>query len=378
MQATTQIDKLRAELKDSKITDREGFLKLYQEYLKSIQKTDSSFQEFSKAPILKYSKLELPELELQKKAKPLLEQTVVCLLNGGLGTTLGFSTPKFSIPIKQKKNFLDVAVESVKFFQRKFKVKIPFVLMNSFYTHSATNKAIKKYKDLEIYSFQQNCYPRLSQENSNSKAFLPLDFKEFGEQTYYPPGHGDFFLNFQKSGLLDKFIKQGKKYIFLANIDNIGAKLDLKILNFIAKHNCPFLIEAVEKTKQDSKGGSLLLHKKKIKLLESAELKTIPNDKQKKLNLTIFNTNNLWIDLLALQKALSHNSWQLDCIANWKKITSPKRQTKNILQLENTIASAISNFAQAKIIQVPRDRFMPVKNKENLALVRSSYIQNLK
>ena len=47
MQATTQIDKLRAELKDSKITDREGFLKLYQEYLKSIQKTDSSFQEFS-------------------------------------------------------------------------------------------------------------------------------------------------------------------------------------------------------------------------------------------------------------------------------------------------------------------------------------------
>ena len=86
----------------------------------------------------------------------------------------------------------------------------------------------------------------------------------------------------------------------------------------------------------------------------------------------------LWIDLLALQKALSHNSWQLDCIANWKTITSSKRQTKNILQLENTIASAISNFAQAKIIQVPRDRFMPVKNKENLALVRSSYIQNLK
>ena len=55
MQANTQIDKLRAELKDSKITDREGFLKLYQEYLKSLQKTDSNFQEFSKAPILEYS-----------------------------------------------------------------------------------------------------------------------------------------------------------------------------------------------------------------------------------------------------------------------------------------------------------------------------------
>ncbi len=392
-----KVEKLRTALKGSKIKDREGFLKLYLEYLKSLQENDSASnnftsQEFAEAPTLEYSKLEQPE-----KAKPLLKQIVVCRLNGGLGTTLGLSAPKFSVIIKQKKNFLDLAVEQLKSFQEEFKVKIPFVLMNSFHTHQATTKAIKKYKDLKIYSFQQNCYPRLTSHSlisnlTNSlagdlagglagglagdllgKTFAPLDCKEFGEQAYYPPGHGDFFLKFQQSGLLENFINQGKKYIFIANIDNLGARLDLKILNFIAKQNCPFLIEAVKKTKQDSKGGSLLLYKKKIKLLESAELETIPRNEQKKLNLTVFNTNNLWIDLLALQKALLSNSWQLDCIANWKETTSLKKQSQNILQLENTIVSAVSNFAKAKIIQVPRDRFIPVKNKENLAFVRSLY-----
>ena len=47
---------------------------------------------------------------------------------------------------------------------------------------------------------------------------------------WYPPGHGDVYQSFFNSGLLQEFIKQGKKYVFVSNIDNMGATVDLSIL----------------------------------------------------------------------------------------------------------------------------------------------------
>ena len=54
---------------------------------------------------------------------------------------------------------------------------------------------------------------------------LLLDF------SWYPPGHGNFYESFYNSGLLDKFINEGKEYCFLSNIDNLGATVDVNILN---------------------------------------------------------------------------------------------------------------------------------------------------
>jgi UTP--glucose-1-phosphate uridylyltransferase len=48
--------------------------------------------------------------------------------------------------------------------------------------------------------------------------------------SWYPPGHGDVYESFFNSGLLAKFIEQGKKYVFISNIDNLGATVDLGIL----------------------------------------------------------------------------------------------------------------------------------------------------
>ena len=39
-------------------------------------------------------------------------------------------------------------------------------------------------------------------------------------------GHGNFYESLYNSGLLDQFIKDGKKYCFLSNIDNLGATVD--------------------------------------------------------------------------------------------------------------------------------------------------------
>lgn len=76
-------------------------------------------------------------------------------------------------------------------------------------------------------------------------------------EAWYPPGHGDFYLSFQNSGLLKKFIAAGREYCFISNIDNLGATVDLNILNLLLnpkyneKHE--FVMEVTDKTKADVK-----------------------------------------------------------------------------------------------------------------------------
>ena len=154
-----QVKELEKLLKDSAISNKEGFLELYQKF---VNKTNERavFQGLENHQTFHYDKL-----GEAKKIPELLKQTVVCRLNGGLGTTLGSSLPKFSIPVKNKKTFLDLVAEQLQSLQKRYKTEIPFLLMNSFYTHQATSETIKKYKDLKIYSFQQNCYPRLAPNN---------------------------------------------------------------------------------------------------------------------------------------------------------------------------------------------------------------------
>jgi UTP--glucose-1-phosphate uridylyltransferase len=45
--------------------------------------------------------------------------------------------------------------------------------------------------------------------------------------SWYPPGHGDFYQSFYNSGLMKELVDKGRKYVFLSNIDNLGATVDL-------------------------------------------------------------------------------------------------------------------------------------------------------
>ena len=44
---------------------------------------------------------------------------------------------------------------------------------------------------------------------------------------WYPPGHGDVYSSLKRSGLLADFTEEGKEVIFISNIDNLGATVDL-------------------------------------------------------------------------------------------------------------------------------------------------------
>lgn len=131
--------------------------------------------------------------------------------------------------------------------------------MNSFNTDEDTEKVIRKYKNLkiEIHTFNQSCYPRV-----NRDTLLPIakNCQTIGEQekeAWYPPGHGDFYQSFQNSGLLKKFVGEGREYCFISNIDNLGATVDLNILTLLLnpkdKIQHEFVMEVTDKTRADVK-----------------------------------------------------------------------------------------------------------------------------
>lgn len=61
--------------------------------------------------------------------------------------------------------------------------------------------------------------------------------------------------------MLDQLIAEGKEYIFVSNIDNLGATVDLFILNQLmsqpADKRCEFVMEVTDKTRADVKVASL-------------------------------------------------------------------------------------------------------------------------
>lgn len=130
--------------------------------------------------------------------------------------------------------------------------------MNSFNTDEDTEKIIRKYKNLqiEIHTFNQSCYPRISRDS-----LMPI--AKTGNlhnniEAWYPPGHGDFYESFKNCGLLDRFLKDGREYCFISNVDNLGATVDLNILNLLLNPDSgtaqpEFVMEVTDKTRADVK-----------------------------------------------------------------------------------------------------------------------------
>lgn len=305
--------------------------------------------------------------------KSMLDKIVVVKLNGGLGTSMGCHGPKSVIPVRSQLTFLDLTVQQIEHLNKTYNSAVPLVLMNSFNTDEDTQKVIRKYQGFQVktYTFNQSRYPRV-----NKESLMPVA-KTAGAnadlEAWYPPGHGDFYHSFRNSGLLQEFINQGKEYVFISNIDNLGATVDLNIVNFLLKGNqsskCEFLMELTDKTRADVKGGTLIQYDNKLRLLELAQVpNTHVEDFKSVKKFKIFNTNNLWINLQAIDTVLKEGTLDMEVIVNNKTLDNHM----NIIQLEQAVGAAIKSFNGCIGVNVPRSRFLPVKKTDDLLLVMSN------
>ncbi|XP_049943662.1 UTP--glucose-1-phosphate uridylyltransferase-like [Schistocerca serialis cubense] len=349
----------------------DGFEKLFERFL-SEDGPSIDWEKIQKLPqdaVRDYSTLSQPSADVIHE---MLGKLVVVKLNGGLGTSMGCRGPKSVIAVRNDLTFLDLTVQQIEHLNKRYKANVPLVLMDSFNTDEDTQKVIRKYRGLqvEIHTFNQSCYPRVNRES-----LLPIAktcHVDADIDAWYPPGHGDFYESFQSSGLLRKFIDQGREYCFISNIDNLGATVDLNILNLLlhpTDKTPEFVMEVTDKTKADVKGGTLIHYEDKLRLLEIAQVpKEHVEDFKSVKTFKYFNTNNLWVKLDAIERVLDEQTLKMEIIVNNKSLDGGL----NVVQLETAVGAAMKCFDGGLGINVPRSRFLPVKKTSDLLLVMSN------
>jgi UTP--glucose-1-phosphate uridylyltransferase len=179
------------------------------------------------------------------------------------------------------------------------------------------------------------------------------------------------------SGALERLLQHGYIYAFVSNADNLGAFIDDRILGHFVSEGSPFLMEVADRTEADRKGGHIArLREEKGRFILREAAQCSKADWKSFQNIdrySYFNTNNLWIDLIALHEVLKeHNSIiRLPMIRNSKTLDPRNPHSTPVFQLETAMGAAISIFPGASAVRVPRTRVSPGKTGLDLLAVRS-------
>jgi len=136
------------------------------------------------------------------------------------------------------------------------------------------------------------------------------------------------------------------------------------------------MMEVADRTAADRKGGHLAKRTSDGRLILRESAQCADEDVDTFQDITVhkyFNTNNLWINLPALKKAMENRNYVLGLpmIRNSKTVNPRDKDSEKVYQLETAMGSAIAVFEGAGAMRVPRTRFAPVKTTGDLLAVRS-------
>lgn len=318
----------------------------------------------------------LEDLPADSAFGPALAQTVVIKLNGGLGTSMGLNQAKSLLPAREGVTFLELIARQVLDLRASSGHTLPLILMNSFNTDADSLDSLGKLPELAAgqgdvpLSFLQHRVPRLLEDS-----LMPVSWPEAPEREWCPPGHGDLYTALMTTGLLDRLLDQDYRWAFVSNADNLGASLEPAILDLMARESIPFLMEVTRRTAADRKGGHVALDRSgQLILRESAQCPATDLAAFQDIERhRYFNTNNLWLDLQALKSRLEERDGilGLPLIKNRKHVVPDDPTTPAVIQAETAMGAAISVFSAARILEVPRTRFAPVKTTSDLLVLWS-------
>jgi UTP--glucose-1-phosphate uridylyltransferase len=276
----------------------------------------------------------------EEAGRSAMSSAAVIKLNGGLGTSMGLNRAKSLLPVRDDLSFLDLIARQVLALRTEVETDTPLLLMNSFRTANDSDCCLAGYPELAL---------------------------------------GDLALGFytaiKGSGMLDRLLERGIQYAFVSNADNLGAALEPSLLGFMVTEGIDFMLEAADRTPADRKGGHLsTLQDGRLVLRESAQCP--PEEAESFQDIgrhRYFNTNNLWLHLPSLSRLLDEHGGflPLPTVVNHKTLDPRDPTSPAVFQLETVMGTAISSFPNAAAVRVPRHRFSPVKNTNDLLGVRS-------
>jgi UTP--glucose-1-phosphate uridylyltransferase len=316
---------------------------------------------------------DLPE-PTDDEVREALDHLAVVKLNGGLGTSMGLSGPKSLLEVKPGTSFLDIIATQVLALRERYAARLPLLLMNSSTTRDPSLAVLRRYPGLGEQErtvpldFLQGREPKLRESD-----WLPVDWPPDPGLEWCPPGHGDVYTALAASGMLPALLEDGLRWCFVSNSDNLGAVADPRIAAWVAAERVPFAMEVVLGTPADRKGGHLARYQGHTVLRETAQVPDGDSSFSAVDRWRYYNTNNLWIDLRALQELQTTDPGApgLPLIVNRKTVDPSDPTSTPVIQLETAMGAAIGSIDGARAVQVPRRRFAPVKTTDDLLVVRS-------
>jgi len=305
-----------------------------------------------------------------------LARVAVIKLNGGLATTMGLQQPKSLVEAREGRSFLDIIIGQTLALRRRHGIRLPLVLMNSEATRADTAQALARHPELDgsqrlPADFMQSMVPKL-----DARSREPISWPSNPALEWSPPGHGDVYAALRGSGMLAALLERGFEHAMISNSDNLGATVDPRIAEFIAGERIPFVMEVVEGTESERKGGHIARRRADGQLVLRESAQTPPDDEQSFRDYRrwrYYNTNNLWLDLRALAEMLDRRdgALELPLIVNNKTVDPRDPDSPAVVQLESAMGAAIESFPGARVLCVPRTRFVPVKTTDDLLVMRS-------
>jgi UTP--glucose-1-phosphate uridylyltransferase len=283
-----------------------------------------------------------------------------CTMAGGMATRMG-GIVKALAEVFDGHTFLELRLAENRSASTRAGRPVPLWLMTSEATHEALRDALKKANaPAHVACFMQDLSLRL---NPDGTLFMEDD----GTPSIHATGHGDLIDALRRSKLLDAFLATGGKYVWMTNVDNLGASIDEAILGLFIEATERGIDRSVDVMgevcpKGGDKGGIPVHAEGKLQVLEEFRL---PPDFDP-TTVDVFNTNTFLVRAEPIAKTpMSWTYFEVE-----KKVAG-----RPAIQFERLVQE-ITAHLPSTYLRVPREgtgaRFLPVKDFDELARRRAN------
>ncbi len=271
-----------------------------------------------------------------------------CVMAGGMATRMG-GVVKALVEAFGGHTFLALRLAENARVTARAGRPVPLWLMTSDATDEPIARALREAKaPAHVQTFRQEMSLRLTPEGT---LFRGAD----GAPSTYATGHGDLVDSLRRASLLRAFRKAGGKYVWIANLDNLGATIDPAVFGAFIASNADVMVEVCEKAAGD-RGGIPVHVDGRLQVLEEFRL---PEGFDAS-SVRVFNTNTFLVRADALETVEVPWSW----FEVEKKVDG--RVAVQFERLLQELTAALPSV----YLRVPRhgttSRFLPVKDHEEL------------
>jgi len=261
----------------------------------------------------------------------------VVILAGGMATRFG-GVVKATVPVAAGMSFLAAKVADVK----HAAPRAPIYVMTSAATHDVIVEQVKREELAGVECFPQHVSLRLT-----PKGDVHLDD---GKPSPYATGHGDLTFALRSRGVLAAFRERGGKTLYMSNVDNVAATLDPAVIGAHLASGAKVTAEVVRKVPGD-RGGAPARVDGRPQIVEAFRFPpTFDQD-----SLPLFNTNSFVFDAEAIDRDFELTYFRVE----------KKLETATVIQFERLVGE-LTAFLPSHFLEVPRSRFLPVKDPEEL------------